>query len=210
MVCQTGCNPWRTTSRQQLPDLSQPQATVWARGSFGMGLARSCALTAVRHLLAQGLRRTEQTGRRRPRALPRGWTVRVLAARGLEAPWLLRRLTRRGGHPCVRLNPGGSVRPTGAPWWRPLPTVAPRPGTRGRGTGLALTRHQVAGTWLARWAEGDKAPGLLLTALPPAASDAGWEGRRAWMAPGVKSTKRAGWQWHRTRLPDPARAARRW
>ena len=102
------------------------------------------------------------------------------------------------------------MRPTGAPWWRPLPTVAPRPGTRGRGTGLALTRHQVAGTWLARWAEGDKAPGLILTALPPEASDAGWEGRRAWMAPGVKSTKRAGWQWHRTRLPDPARAARRW
>ena len=68
MVCQTGCNPWRTTSRQQLPDLSQPQATVWARGSFGMGLARSCALTAVRHLLAQGLRRTEQTGRQPRRA----------------------------------------------------------------------------------------------------------------------------------------------
>ena len=68
MVCQTGCDPWRTTSRQQLPDLSQPQATVWARGSFGMGLARSCALTAVRHLLAQGLRRTEQTGRQQRRA----------------------------------------------------------------------------------------------------------------------------------------------
>ena len=68
MVCQAGCDPWRTTSRQQLPDLSQPQATVWARGSFGMGLARSCALTAVRHLLAQGLRRTEQTGRQQRRA----------------------------------------------------------------------------------------------------------------------------------------------
>ena len=65
--------------------------------------------------------------------------------------------------PSAASRAGGSVRPTGAPWWRPLPTVAPRPGTRGRGTGLALTRHQVAGTWLARWAEGDKAPGLILT-----------------------------------------------
>jgi hypothetical protein len=55
-----------------------------------------------------------------------------------------------------------------------LPTVAPRPGTRGRGTGLALTRHQVAGTVLARWAEGDKAPWLILPALPPEASAAGW------------------------------------
>ena len=68
MVCQAGCDPWRTTSRQQLPDLSQPQATVWARGSFGMGLARSCALTAVSHLLAKGLRRTEQTVRQQRRA----------------------------------------------------------------------------------------------------------------------------------------------
>src|SRR5256712_10485223 len=68
MVCQAGCDPWRTTSRPQLPDLSQPQATVLARWSFGMGLARSCALTAVSHLLAKGLRRTEQTVRQQRRA----------------------------------------------------------------------------------------------------------------------------------------------
>jgi len=77
MVCQAGCDPWRTTSRPQLPDLSQPQATVWAMGSLGMGLARSCALTAVRHLLAKGLRRTEQTVRQPRRAwdddTPRKW-----------------------------------------------------------------------------------------------------------------------------------------
>jgi hypothetical protein len=63
---------------------------------------------------------------------------------------------------------------------------------------------------LARWEAGSKDPWLLLTALSPAASDAGWYGRRAWSEQGLKSTKRAGWPWHRTRMSHPARAARRW
>ena len=33
---------------------------------------------------------------------------------------------------------------------------------------------------------------------------------RAWIEQGFKLTKRAGWQWHRTRMTDPARAARLW
>ena len=94
--------------------------------------------------------------------------------------------------------------------WRPLPSFAPRPGTRGRGTGVACTRNQVACTWLTRWEEGDKAPWWLLTALAPEASDAGWYGLRAWSDQGFQSTTRAGWQWHRPRMRAPARAARRW
>ena len=31
---------------------------------------------------------------------------------------------------------------------------------------------------------------------------------RAWIAQGFKRTQRGGWQWHHTRLTDPARAAR--
>ena len=87
---------------------------------------------------------------------------------------MLRRITRLGWHPFVRLNTGGSFRPAGAPCWRPLMTFVPRPGTRGRGAGLALTRHQVACPLLARWEDGDKEPWLMLTDLPPEASDAGW------------------------------------
>ncbi len=68
MFCQAGFDPWLMTIRQHLPDLSQPQATVLALWSFGRVLARSCALTAVRHLLAQGLRRKEQTVRQQRRA----------------------------------------------------------------------------------------------------------------------------------------------
>ena len=33
---------------------------------------------------------------------------------------------------------------------------------------------------------------------------------RAWIEQGFKITKRAGWQWHRTRMTDPERAARLW
>jgi hypothetical protein len=33
---------------------------------------------------------------------------------------------------------------------------------------------------------------------------------RAWSEPGFKITKRAGWQWQRTHMTQPARAARLW
>ena len=234
MFCQAGFDQWLTTIMQHLPHLSKPQATVLALWSFGMVLARSCALTAVSHLLAKGLRRKEQTVRQQLRewyydtprkrgakrqalhvetcfpvllgwvvswwqgtqlalaidatalgarfvvlavsvvyrgcaipvawvvlpantkhawrrewlrllrrlrpAIPRGWTVIVLADRGLYAPWLFRRIVRLGWHPFLRINTGGSFRPTGAPCWRPLTTFAPRPGTSWRGAGIAFAR----------------------------------------------------------------------
>ena len=143
-------------------------------------------------------------------AIPRGWTVIVLADRGWYAPWLFRRITRLGWHPFRRINTGGSFRPAGSSCWRPLTTLVPRPGTSWRGMGLAFTRNQVACTLLARWEEGYKDPWLSLTDLPPEASDAGWYGLLAWIEQGLKITKRAGWQWHRTRMSAPDRAARLW
>ena len=304
MVCQAGFDQWLTTIMQHLSHLSKPQATVLALWSFGMVLARSCALTAVSHWLAKGSQRKEQTVRQQLRewyydaprkrgsqrtalrvepcfapllgwvvswwqgtqlalaidattlgqrfvvlavsvvyrgcaipvawvilpagakhawrrewlrllrllrpAIPRGWTVIVLADRGLYAPWLFRRITRLGWHPFLRINTGGSFRPAGSSCWRPLTTLVPRPGTSWRGMGLAFTRNQVACTLLARWEEGYKDPWLILTDLPPEASDAGWYGLRAWIEQGFKITKRAGWQWHRTRMSAPDRAARLW
>jgi hypothetical protein len=50
----------------------------------------------------------------------------------------------------------------------------------------------------------------LLTDLAPSAGDACWYGLRAWIEQGFKITKRGGWQWHRTRMSDPQRAARLW
>ena len=47
------------------------------------------------------------------RAVPRSWTVIVLADRGLYARWLFRRITRVGWHPFLRINTGGTFRPQG-------------------------------------------------------------------------------------------------
>jgi hypothetical protein len=86
----------------------------------------------------------------------------------------------------------------------------PRPGTRWRGPGPAFKRPQrrLRCPLLACWEAGDKAPWLILTGVPPEASDACWYGLRAGIEPGFKLTKRAGWQWHRTRMTEPQRAAR--
>ena len=51
------------------------------------------------------------------RVVPRAWTVLVLADRGLYARWLFRRVTRLGWHPFLRINTGGTFRPTGQRGW---------------------------------------------------------------------------------------------
>jgi hypothetical protein len=145
-------------------------------------------------------------------AIPRGWKVIVLTDRGLYAPWLFRRIVRLGWHPFLRINTGGTFRPAGTPCFRPLKSFVPQPGTRWRGRGTAFQKagRQVECTLLALWEEGYKDPWLILTDLPPEASDAAWYGLRAWIEQGFKITKRAGWQWHRTRMTDPERATRLW
>jgi len=146
------------------------------------------------------------------RAVPRSWTVIVLADRGLDARWLFRRITRLGWHPFLRINTGDTFRPQGQVRGVPLKTLVPQPGPSWAGTGLAFTgRHcQLHCTLLARWEAGDKDPWLILTDLPPEASTACWYGLRAWIAQGCKITKRAGWQWQRTHMTPPERAARWW
>src|ERR671937_259849 len=306
MFCQAGFDQWLTTIMQHLPHLSKPQATVLALWSFGMVLAHSCALSAVSHFLAKGLRRKEQTVRQQLRewyydtprnrgakrqalhvetcfpvllgwvvswwqgtqmalaidatalgarfvvlavsvvyrgcaipvawvvlpantkhawrrewlrllrrlrpVVPRHWTVIVLADRGLYAPWLFRRIVRLGWHPFLRINTGGSFRPTGQVRGVPLKTLVPEPGTTWQGRGIAFKgrNRQLHCTLLACWEAGYKDPWLILTDLPPEASTACWYGLRAWIEQGFKITKRAGWQWQRTHMTQPDRAARLW
>src|SRR2546429_9598232 len=80
MFCPAGFDQWLTTIMQHLPDLSKPQATVLALWSFGMVLARSCALTAVSSLLAAGMHRKEQTVRQQLRE----WYYDTKRKRGLK------------------------------------------------------------------------------------------------------------------------------
>jgi Transposase DDE domain len=145
-------------------------------------------------------------------AIPRRFFVIVLADRGLYARWLFRRIVRLGWHPLLRVNTGGTFRPAPSARYRPLRSFVPQPGTQwvGRGTAFVGPRRRLNCTLLARWDEGYTDPWLLLTDLAPSTGDACWYGSRAWIEQGFKITKRAGWQWHRTRMSDPQRAARLW
>ena len=146
------------------------------------------------------------------RAVPRTWTVIVLADRGLYARWLFRRITRLGWQPFLRINTGGTFRPTAQVRGVPLQTLVPEPGTTWPGTGIACKgrNRQLHGTLRACWEAGYKEPWLILTDLPPEASTAWWYGLRAWIEQGFKITKRAGWPWQRTHMTKPERAARLW
>jgi hypothetical protein len=145
-------------------------------------------------------------------AVPRRFFVIVLADRGLYARWLFRRIVRLGWHPLLRVNVGGTFRPAASARYRPLRSFVPQVGTQwaGRGTAFVGPRRRLNCTLLARWEAGYTDPWLLLTDLAPTASEACWYGLRAWIEQGFKITKRAGWQWQRTRMTDPQRAARLW
>ena len=112
----------------------------------------------------------------------------------------------------LRINTGGAFRPATSGHYRPLRECVPQPGTQWVGTGTAFQgpRRRRNCTLLARWDEGYRDPWLLLTDLAPSAGDACWYGLRAWIEQGFKITKRGGWQWQRTRMRDPQRAARLW
>jgi hypothetical protein len=301
---------WTDEVTTAFPHLSQPQATVLALWSFGMVLARSCALTTVALFLARLLGRHPPTPQQRLREfyqeasakagsqrggkrcaldvtlcfapllrwVLRGWTGRqlplaldattlgsrfvvlaisvvyrgtaipvawkvlpagaqqswqepwralrrafqevvppdyqvvMLADRGLWAKWLFEGIRALGWHPFLRINAGGSFRPTGWVRFRALTGFAPQVGMRwsGHGTAFATPRAQLDCTLLAYWGEGHAEPWLILTDLPPADGDARWYALRAWIEQGFKDSKRGGWQWQQTRMTDPARAERLW
>jgi hypothetical protein len=144
--------------------------------------------------------------------VPRRFFVIVLADRGLYARWLFQCIVRLGWHPLLRINTGGTFRPAKSAHYQPLRELVPQPGTQWVGTGTAFQgpRRRLNCTLLARWEEGYRDPWLLLTDLAPGAGEACWYGLRTWIEQGFKVTKRGGWQWQRTRMSDPQRAARLW
>src|SRR5262245_50790896 len=144
--------------------------------------------------------------------VPRRFFVIGLADRGLYARWLFQRVVRLGWHPVLRINMGGTFRPAKSGHYQPLRDLVPAPGTQWVGTGTAFQgpRRRLNCKLLARWGEGQGDPWVLLTDLAPSWGAACWYGLRAWIEQGFKITKRGGWQWQRTRMSDPQRAARLW
>ena len=145
-------------------------------------------------------------------SIPADWTVIVLADRGLYARWLFTTIQARGWHPFLRINRQGQYRPQGTTCFRSLSQVVTRVGQpwAGRVTCFATKERQLDCTLLARWEAGYRDPWLILTDLAPSAADVAWYGLRAWIECGFKDSKRGGWQWHQTKMTNPARAERLW
>jgi hypothetical protein len=143
---------------------------------------------------------------------PDGWTVIVLADRGLYAKWLYDRIVGMGWHPYLRINRQGKYRPVGATAFQGLSTVVVKGGTswKGRVVCFATAERQVTCTLLARWEAGYTDPWLVLTDLAPEEADVAWYGLRAWIECSYKDMKRGGWHWEQTKMTDPARAERLW
>jgi hypothetical protein len=145
-------------------------------------------------------------------SVPADWTVLVLADRGLYAKWLFQHIQQNGWHPFLRLNLGGNVRPEGEATFRPLATLVPTVGRSwsGRVRCFSSKRGRLECTLLARWDEGYKEPWLIATDLAVEVAEAAWYGMRSWIEGGFKDIKRGGWQWHQTKMREPARAERLW
>jgi hypothetical protein len=67
MSCQKAVYQWTEVVTTHMPHLSKPQAAVLALWSLGMVLGRSCALSAVSEVVAQGLGRKPNTVRQQLR-----------------------------------------------------------------------------------------------------------------------------------------------
>jgi len=136
----------------------------------------------------------------------------VLADRGLYAKWLYELIVDMHWHPFLRINRGGKVRPQGEASFDWLSTLVPQVGSSwcGQVECFVEVSQRLQCTLLACWEAGYADPWLVLTDLPAEAANVVWYSMRTWVEAGFKDTKRGGWQWHQTKMSDPARASRLW
>ncbi len=143
-------------------------------------------------------------------SLPAGWFVLVLADRGLFAHWLFRALVRCGWHPCLRINTAGKCQVAGESDFRWLLSLVPAAGGCWQGRVRCFKKWPLRATLVIYHDPAYQAPWLWLTDLDPEAVCQAWYGLRAWIEASFKDSKTGGWQWQRTRMTDPGRAARLW
>jgi hypothetical protein len=100
----------------------------------------------------------------------------VLADRGWYARGLFTTIQALGWRPFLRIKRQGHYRLPTSVAFGPLTQVVSREGPRwaGRVICFATPARPLAGTLLARWDAGYRAPWLLLTDLPPTAVDVAW------------------------------------
>lgn len=143
-------------------------------------------------------------------SIPADWLVVVMADRGLYARWLYEAIQAHGWHPFLRINLRRRYRPKGTADFLPMSQLLPSPGSTWAGRVTCFASNSVEGTLLACWGPQYKEPWLILTDLSPELASAAWYGMRSWIEDSFKDLKRDGWQWQKTRMADPSRAARFW
>lgn len=142
-------------------------------------------------------------------SVPANWLVIILADRGLYAHWLYKLIQKRGWHPFLRINQGGTFCKAGSSQFLSLAFAVPAKGNWS-GVVTCFKSNPLVCTLLACWDDRHKDPWLIVTDLAPHQADVCWYGLRAWIECGFKQTKRAGWQWQATKMTDPERATRFW
>jgi len=143
-------------------------------------------------------------------AVPPGWTVLVLADRGLWSPRLWKRIRRLGWHPLLRIQRRTTITPDGGERRAAGALVRPGEAWIGRGALGGREDRRLTVTLIAVWTEEQKEPWVVVTDLPPARVGVGWYALRMWVELGFRALKGLGWQWQRSRPTDPARVARHW
>ena len=111
--------------------------------------------------------------------IPLDCRVLVLADRGLYAPWLYRQIVAQGWHPFLRINLGAKACVQGSDRWE----------------------------WISHWLPAYGEQWVIVTDLPPQQIHGAWYRLRAWIEGGFKDYKRGQWDWHHTKMLDPARTA---
>ena len=142
--------------------------------------------------------------------VPPDWQVIVSADRGLYADWLFEEICTLNWHPFLRINHYRTYQIAEEQEWRCLETVVPTTGMSWSGNVTCFKSNPLDCTLLARWDEGYQAPWLIVTDLKPKQGNALWYGFRSWIESSYRDVKSDGWQWHKTRLKEPARAERIW
>ncbi len=142
--------------------------------------------------------------------VPADWTVLVTSDRGLYSRWLFQHIQHLGWHPLQRIQCQGLFRPAAEAGFRPLKFAAPTVGDYwcGQVHCFADPSRRLVCTLVAWWGEGYAEPWLLVTDLAPDQVSASWYGLRSWIESWFKDSKRGGWQWHHTKITDPARLTR--
>lgn len=145
-------------------------------------------------------------------ALPaaEGWTVLVLADRGLWSPRLWQGISQLGWHPLLRIQQTTIFAPADGGQRGPACRLVQK-GQAWVGRG-ALRAHQpkLTVTLVAVWTPDQKEPWVLVTNLAPARVGIAWYALRMSIELGFRLLKSLGWQWESTRRYDPRRVARHW